>query len=510
MPSSHVEQSCDIISAFSSSRPTMPAPWSPTSWQSASGGPAAQQPNYPDPAALTKVIEQLAKLPPLVTSWEIESLKSQLAEAARGERFLLQGGDCAESFDDCESTAIANKLKILLQMSLVLVHGMRKRVIRVGRFAGQYAKPRSNDVETRGGVAGALPAYRGDIVNRPEFTAAGRTPDPQNLLRGYERAALTLNFIRALIDGGFADLHHPEYWDLGFVKHSPRAAEYQHIVESIGESLRFVEVLAGQPVSEMSRVDFFTSHEALLLLYEQAQTRQVPRREGWYNLSTHFPWIGMRTAAPGSAHIEYARGIRNPIAIKIGAPSPGPAPGTGTSQSASTSASDIASIQEHIAKLIEVLHPDDEPGRLTIVHRFGAHQIAKLLPAAIEAVAKTKKRVLWVCDPMHGNTQSVSSQRLAASDQPFATGSAGGALKTRKFEHILSELEQAFEIHKKMGTYLGGVHFELTGENVTECTGGARGVSEADLSRSYKSHVDPRLNYEQALEMAMLIAKRAG
>jgi 3-deoxy-7-phosphoheptulonate synthase len=449
--------------------------WSPTSWQSK---PVTQQPVYPDAAEVSRVVAQLAKLPPLVSSWEVETLKAQLAEAAAGRRFLLQGGDCAESFEDCESSIIANKLKILLQMSLVLVHGLKKRVTRVGRFAGQYAKPRTADMESRNGQS--LPAYRGDIVNAPEFDLRGRTPDPQRLLRGYERSALTLNFIRALIDGGFADLHHPEYWDLGFVKHSPRAGEYQKIVESIGQSLRFMETLAGQTVSDMTRVDFFTSHEGLHLLYEQALTRQVPRREGWYNLGTHFPWIGMRTALPGNAHVEYFRGIRNPIAVKVGP----------------------ESLPAMVTQLVELLHADNEPGRLTIVHRFGAHQIAKCLPPMIEAVSAMKKTVMWVCDPMHGNTQTVQGVN------PLATGSAGGPLKTRKFDHILAELEQAFEIHSKMGTYLGGVHFELTGENVTECTGGARGTSEADLGRAYTSQVDPRLNYEQALEMAMLIARR--
>ncbi|MCI0365373.1 MAG: 3-deoxy-7-phosphoheptulonate synthase [Phycisphaerales bacterium] len=482
-------------------------PWSPTSWQSK---PVTQQPVYPDPGELREALNQLSCLPPLVSSFEIESLKSQLAEAARGQRFLLQGGDCAESFEDCQSTTIASKLKILLQMSLVLVHGLRKRVTRVGRFAGQYAKPRSNDIEHRadreGEPATALPAYRGDLINRVEFTADARTPDPQLLLRGYERAALTLNFIRALIDGGFADLHHPEYWDLEFVKHSPRAAEYQRIVESIGQSLRFMETLAGQTVGEMTRVDFFTSHEGLHLLYEQAQTRQVPRREGWYNLSTHMPWIGMRTATPEGAHVEYFRGIRNPIAVKIGPTVP--------------AGSD--SIADHLRKLLDLLLPNNEPGRLTIIHRFGVRDIARLLPAVIEAVGKSGKTVLWCCDPMHGNTHTVNVQtskrpnvqtgRLGASTEALAltTQDAALSVKTRKFDDILSELEQAFDIHAKMGTYLGGVHFELTGENVTECTGGARGTSEADLTRAYKSQVDPRLNYEQALEMAMHIARRAG
>jgi 3-deoxy-7-phosphoheptulonate synthase len=439
--------------------------WSPTSWRSK---PAAQQPAYPDGVALDRVAAQLAALPPLVTSWEIESLKNQLAEAQRGERFLLQGGDCAESFDDCSADQITSKLKVLLQMSLVLVHGTKKRVIRVGRFAGQYAKPRSTDTETRGGAT--LPAYRGDNINHAPFSANDRTPDPDLLLRGYERAALTLNFIRALIDGGFADLHHPEYWDLEFVRHSPLAAEYQKMVESIGQSLRFMETLAGARLGEINRVDFFTSHEGLHLAYEQAQTRRVPRREGWYNLSTHFPWIGNRTRALDGAHVEYFRGIVNPIAVKIGSPA----------------------TAEDVLALIGALNPANEPGRLTIIHRFGAHDIAKQLPPILHAVERAKKAVLWVCDPMHGNTQKTA-----------------GGVKTRKFEHILAELEQAFEIHRAAGTYLGGVHVEVTGENVTECTGGARGLNDDDLGRAYKTHVDPRLNYEQALEMAMLIARRA-
>ncbi|MCH8163983.1 MAG: 3-deoxy-7-phosphoheptulonate synthase class II [Planctomycetes bacterium] len=439
-------------------------PWSPTSWQCK---PATQQPSYPCQAEVQRVVGQLSMLPPLVTSWEIETLKSQLAEAAAGRRFLLQGGDCAERFEECESSVIADKLKILLQMSLVLVHGTHKRVIRVGRFAGQYAKPRSADTETRDGQT--LPSYRGDLINSISFTEADRTPDPQLMLRGYERAALTLNFIRGLIDGGFADLHHPEYWDLGFVKHSPRAAEYQRVVESIGESLRFMETLAGTHVGEINRVDFYTSHDALHLPYEQAQTRQVPRRAGWYNLAAHFPWIGMRTADLDGAHVEYFRGIANPIAIKIG-PSMTP---------------------KWLGGLLDVLDPNDEPGRLTLTHRFGADKIARCLPPLIETVQSSGKTVLWCCDPMHGNTQRTSN-----------------GLKTRSFDDILGELEQAFEIHQQAGTYLGGVHFELTGENVTECVGGARGLAEADLSRAYKSQVDPRLNYEQALEMALLITRR--
>ncbi len=438
--------------------------WSPTSWQKKT---AAQQPTYPDPEALDLAVKQLSKLPPIVTSWEIEALKKQLGEAARGERFLLQGGDCAESFEECESGNIADKLKILLQMSLILVHGTGKRVIRVGRFAGQYAKPRSEDTETRKGVT--LPTYRGDLVNHLEFTEEGRRPDPTRLLRGYERAALTLNFIRSLIDGGFADLHHPEYWDLDFVKHSPHAEEYHKLVESIGESIRFMETVSGTPIGQLNRVDFFTSHEGLHLHYERAQIRQVPRREGWYNLATHLPWIGMRTAAVSGAHVEMFRGIRNPLGIKIG-PKMTPS---------------------WLSELLDILDEDNEPGRITLIHRFGAHQIADSLPRLIEVVQKAHKTVLWCCDPMHGNTEKTAE-----------------GIKTRKFEHILAELEQAFEIHQKMGTYLGGVHFELTGENVTECTGGARGLADQDLTRAYKSQVDPRLNYEQALEIAMRITRR--
>jgi 3-deoxy-7-phosphoheptulonate synthase len=438
--------------------------WSPDSWRALD---AKQQPNYDDPQHLHAVFEQLSRLPPLVTSWEIETLKSQLAEASQGARFLLQGGDCAEVFSECESSVIANKLKILLQASLVLVHGGKRRVIRVGRFAGQYAKPRSSDTETKGDVT--LPSYRGDLVNDLEFTEAARRPNPDRLLRGYERSALTLNFIRSLVDGGFADLHHPEYWDLDFVRHSPRSKEYQEMVENIGESLRFMETLAGRQVGEINRVDFYSSHEGLHLLYEQAQTRRVPHRTGYYNLSAHMPWIGMRTADPGGAHVEFFRGIENPMGVKIGPAMTG----------------------EWLLDLIERLNPSDEPGRLTLIHRFGVDKIAQYLPALIDSVQRAKKTVVWCCDPMHGNTVSTSS-----------------GLKTRRFEDIMSEVEQAFEIHADAGSYLGGVHIELTGDDVTECTGGARGLNDASLSTAYRTFVDPRLNYEQALELSMLVAKR--
>jgi len=398
----------------------------------------------------------------------VEKLREQLAAAERGEAFLLQGGDCAESFDDCQSDKIAQRLKILLQMSLVLTHGLKKPVIRVGRMAGQYAKPRSADTETRDGVT--LPSYRGDIVNRAAFTAEDRTPDPNLLLRGYERAALTLNFVRALIEGGFADLHHPEYWDLGFVGHSPMKVEYERVVASVADGLEFFETISAKEVHQSLRAEFYASHEALILHYEQAQTRYIPRQSRWYNLATHFPWIGMRTAQLEGAHVEYCRGIANPVGVKIG----------------------TAMDADWLQRLVTTLDPNNEPGKLALIHRFGARDIESALPKAIQAVRATGHSVLWICDPMHGNTENSQS-----------------GLKTRRFENILTELEMAAEIHRSMGSHLGGVHVELTGENVTECTGGARGLSDVDLQRAYKSSVDPRLNYEQSLELALRLAGRS-
>ena len=439
--------------------------WEPTSWQARQ---AQQQPTYADAAELGRVVAELARLPPIVVSWEVDNLTARLAAAQRGEAFLLQGGDCAESFSDCDSDRIARQLKVLLQMSLVLLQAMKQPVVRVGRFAGQYAKPRSADSETRDGVS--LPAYRGDLVNRPEFTAEGRRPDPQLLLRGYERAALTLNFVRALVDGGFADLHHPEYWDLGFVRHAQLRADYERIVHAIGDALDFFESLTGQRAGEANRVEFFASHEGLHLLYEQAQTRYIARQDRWYNLSTHMPWIGMRTAQVDGAHVEYFRGIANPIGVKIGA----------------------AMSDEWLQELVAKLNPHNLPGRLTLIHRFGVKDIEQHLPRAIAAVRRTGSTVLWCCDPMHGNTETTS-----------------GGIKTRRFENILRELDLSFRIHRELGSLLGGAHIELTGEDVTECTGGARGLTDADLQRAYRSQVDPRLNYEQALELAMLIAERS-
>ena len=440
--------------------------WSPASWRAK---PALQMPVYPDEAALAQAQDELRALPPLVTSREILSLKQQLAEAQEGRRFLLQGGDCAETFAECTSTIITNRLKVLLQMSLVLVHGLKVPVVRVGRFAGQYAKPRSADTETRDGVT--LPSYRGDIVNGPEFTAQARVPDPRRMVKAHARSAMTMNFVRSLIDGGFADLHHPEYWGLGWVGQSPHAADYQKMVAGIGDAVRFMETLAGRRMQSLNRVEFYTSHEALLLPYEEAQTRQVPRADGWFNLSTHFPWIGMRTAALEGAHLEYFRGISNPVAVKVG-PSVTP---------------------DQLLRVIDALNPDDEPGRLGLIHRMGAEHIADKLPPLLEAVRREGRRVLWICDAMHGNTESTSN-----------------GYKTRRFANIRSEIEQAFDLHEAAGTRLGGVHLELTGENVTECLGGARELTEIDLQRAYRTTVDPRLNYEQALEIAMLIVRKRG
>lgn len=436
--------------------------WNPSSWQQQ---PCVQAIDYPDASAVDVCMTELATLPPLVTPFGIEQLKSQLAKAAKGEAFLLQGGDCAESYANCREKPITNKLKILLQMSLILIHGLRKPIIRVGRIAGQYAKPRSDGFETQNNIT--LPTYRGDLINKPEFTEAARIPNPKLMVQGYQYSALTLNYIRALIDGGFADIQHPEYWNIDFVKHSPLADEYQALVKSIDDSLSFIKTISGVNSGALNRVDFFTSHEALNLYYEQPLTRKHTDNK-YYDLSTHFPWIGMRTAQLEGAHVEFFRGIANPIAVKIG-PSVD---------------------HKWLLNLIDVLNPENEPGRLTLIIRLGVDKVSDLLPELITAINAAKKNVLWSCDPMHGNTKKTDS-----------------GIKTRRFDDILKELQENFRIHQELGTHLGGVHFELTGENVTECIGGARGLSESDLHTAYESLLDPRLNYEQSLEMAMLIVK---
>jgi 3-deoxy-7-phosphoheptulonate synthase len=439
------------------------ADWHPASWRDRE---ALQQPTYPDEDALQGALDQLETLPPLVTAREADQLKSHLAEAAYGNAFLLQGGDCAEHFADCTAPVITNRLKIMLQMSLVLVYGLKTRVVRAGRFAGQFAKPRSSDTETREGET--LPSYRGDIVNSPAFTEEARVPDPNRMLRAYRNSAVTLNHVRALAENGFADLHHPENWDLDFAQHSSRADEYEDVVRAVREALSFVETISETPLRGAERADLFTSHEALLLPYEETFTRQTGDENDFYNLATHFPWVGKRTGQPDGAHVEYMRGIRNPIGLKVG---PNMTP-------------------DRLTKLADLLDPDDEPGRLTLITRLGADDVSDRLPPLIEAVERAGRTPLWCCDPMHGNTERTST-----------------GLKTRHFDTILSELEQTFEIHDTHDSRLGGVHLELTGEDVTECVGGARGLTPDDLERAYESNVDPRLNCEQALEVALRIMR---
>lgn len=437
--------------------------WTPDSWQKR---PALQQPTYDNPTELAAALRTLNHLPPLVTAWEVDRLRGQLASAAEGNAFVLQGGDCSESFDDCNATAILRKLKVLIQMSLVLICGSKQRIVRIGRIAGQYAKPRSADTEKKGDIE--LPTYRGDIVNGSGFTAEERRPDPQLMLRAYERSALTINYVRALSEGGFADLHHPENWDLEFVRNTPGSRRYQQLLDSLSDSIRFMEAVSVGELTQLTRVDFFTSHEGLLLLFEQALTR-MERQRGWYNLGTHTAWIGDRTRAIDGAHMEYFRGIRNPIGVKVG----------------NTMAPD------ELLDLIRILNPENEPGRLTLIHRFGSEKIRMRLPSLAEAVLRSGYNVLWSCDPMHGNTQT-----------------ARNGIKTRSFDDVMSEIITAFRIHKEVGSRLSGIHLELTGEDVTECTGGPGNLTESDLTRDYRSQVDPRLNYEQAMEIAFVISEQ--
>lgn len=439
-----------------------PNTWSISSWRNK---PIKQQPNYPDARVLDDALERLKALPPLVFSGEILDLRTQIANAAEGNGFVLHGGDCAERFIDCDAQTIVRKLKILLQMSLVLTHAMRKPVVRIGRMAGQFAKPRSSDTETKDGQT--LPTYRGDLVNDLEFTASGRQPDPNRLLESYYHAASTLNFVRALLYGGFADLHHPDHWQLKFMANSPEFERFQAIADRITDAIDFFESLGGMQNQTLDRVEFFTSHEGLHLGYEEAFTSQPPRRDHHFNLGAHFLWIGDRTRQLDGAHIEYFRGIANPIGVKVGP----------------------SCSEDDLCKLIEALNPEDIPGKLTLITRYGAAKVDEFLPKHIRAVQKTGHRVLWSSDPMHGNGSTT------------ATG-----VKTRDFNAILKELKTAFEIHKSEGSHLGGVHFELTGNDVTECIGGTEGLTEDDLARSYESGCDPRLNYTQSLEMAFLIA----
>jgi 3-deoxy-7-phosphoheptulonate synthase len=444
--------------------------WSPDSWKSKVDPQAVP---YDDSAALEAACVRLRELPPLVTSWEITRLKRLLAEAQRGERFLVQGGDCAETLADCRSPVIANKLKILMQMSLVMVHEGKRPVVRVGRFAGQYAKPRSKLVEAREGVV--RPSYFGDMVNRSDFSEGGRRPDPDNMLVAYSHAAMTLNFVRSLSAGGFADVHHPEYWELSFFRRANVSdslrEEYERTTSQLAEALRFMEALHESSVEELTRVDFYTSHEGLNLHYESSQTRRVPRRDGWFDLTTHFPWIGERTRSLDGAHVDFFRGVENPVGVKLGP----------------------SVTADQVIELIDALNPRNEPGKLALVTRMGANKVSDVLPGLVEAVTRAGRLVLWVCDPMHGNTQATPS-----------------GLKTRDFDDILREVERTFDVHDRCGTPLGGVHFEMTGEDVTECIGGAAGVTIDDLDRNYATACDPRLNYRQTLEMGFRIAKRLG
>lgn len=437
----------------------MTRPWSPSSWRAL---PAQQQPRWEGP--LEPVLERLRGLPPLVAVGEVESLRALLADAAAGRRFILQGGDCAEMFRDCTSAAITRKLKILLQMSLVLTYGARRPVIRIGRIAGQFAKPRSSDRETVDGVE--LPVYRGDAVNALEATPAARRPDPARLEQAYYTSAATLNFVRALVEGGFANLRAPEHWQLDFIPDSGIHAGFRAIAERIHDAIDYLESLGG--VNESLRsVDIFTSHEALLLPYEEALTRRPKDGQRHYNLGAHLLWVGERTRDLEGAHVEYLRGLRNPIGVKLG---PDARP-------------------DDVLRLIERLDPDNEPGRLTLITRHGSEQVQEKLPPLSRAVRREGRRVVWSSDPMHGNTVSI------------------GGRKTREFNRILAELTSAFEIHRAEGGDLHGVHFELTGENITECLGGSEGLGSADLSRQYETGCDPRLNYSQSLEIAFLISR---
>jgi 3-deoxy-7-phosphoheptulonate synthase len=437
--------------------------WSPMSWKDK---PVKQLPDYPDQVKLEDAYQTLKGLPPLVTSWEIEALKSKLAQVAAGKSFLLQGGDCAESFNATNAPKIVNMVKVLLQMSFILIHEMGLPVLRIGRIAGQYAKPRSKDFETVNGEE--IHNYRGDLINGYASNSGTRTPDPERLIEGYHKAGLTLNFLRALSDEGFADLHYPEQWELDFMRNNEYYADYEDMVSSITKAVRFVEAITPDSFSTLQKVDFYTSHEALNLYYDAAQTRPVPRKTGHFNLSAHMVWLGNRTRDLDGAHVEYFKGINNPVGIKIGPP---------------------FEIDETL-KLIETLNPTHEAGKIVLITRFGKDLIEKELPKLIQAVRREGFPVVWSSDPMHGNT--------------FSTN---GGVKTRNFDAILKEVRSAFAIHRAEGSYLGGVHLELTGDNVTECVGGAKGLDENELDRNYETFCDPRLNYEQSLEMAFLVAR---
>ncbi len=439
--------------------------WNPSSWRSK---PVQQVPAFPDAAALNAVEAQLAGFPPLVFAGEARKLKRALGKVAKGDAFLLQGGDCAESFAEHSADNIRDFFRLFLQMAVVLTFAGSSPVVKVGRVAGQFAKPRSSPNEKIGDVE--LPSYRGDVVNGIEFTSAARIPDPERQIMAYRQSAATLNLIRAFANGGYANLENAHRWMLGFVKDSPQSEQYREISDRITEALDFMRAIGLDPEAhpEMRTTDFYTSHEALLLGYEQAMTRVDSTTGDWYATSGHMIWIGDRTRQLDHAHVEYFRGIKNPIGLKCG---PSLAP-------------------DELLKLIDVLNPENEPGRLTLIARFGAEKALEHLPGLVRAVKREGRSVVWSCDPMHGNTVKAAS-----------------GYKTRPFDLILSEVKTFFGVHQAEGTYAGGIHLEMTGKNVTECTGGARAVLDSELQDRYHTHCDPRLNAEQALEMAFLVAE---
>jgi 3-deoxy-7-phosphoheptulonate synthase len=439
-------------------------PWSPASWRSK---PIVQAPDYPDAAALNEVETRLAGFPPLVFAGEARALQSSLAKVSAGQAFLLQGGDCAESFLEHGADNIRDFFRLFLQMAVVTTYSGAMPVVKVGRVAGQFAKPRSSSHETEGGVT--LPSYRGDIINDAAFTLEGRMPDPQRQIMAYRQSAATLNLIRAFAYGGYANLDNAHRWMLGFVKDSPATDKYKQITTQITDALAFMRACGVNPEAhhELRSTEFFTSHEALLLGYEQALTRVDSTSGDCYATSGHMLWIGDRTRQLDHAHVEYFRGIKNPIGLKCGP----------------------TLDADNLLKLIDVLNPENTPGRLTLIARFGHDKVEKHLPALIKAVEREGRKVVWSCDPMHGNTIKAES-----------------GYKTRPFDLVMSEIESFFNIHAAQGTFAGGIHLEMTGKNVTECTGGRADVQDADLADRYHTHCDPRLNAEQALEVAFKVA----
>ena len=437
--------------------------WTPDSWKIL---PAEQQPDWEKSEAYSKVISEISGYPPLVFAGEVRALKQQLGDAARGNGFLIQGGDCAETFDDFRADSIRDKLKILLQMSVVLTYGASCNVVKLGRIAGQFAKPRSANTETRDGIE--LPSYRGDAVNDINFNEDSRKQNPKRLLRTYNQSAATLNLLRAFTTGGFADLNKVHVWNQEFIAQSPQGKRYEEIANSINDALIFMKAVGinSDNTSALKLAEFFTSHEALLLGYEHALTRQDSLTGKWYNCSAHFLWIGDRTRQPNGAHVEFLSGVDNPIGIKVGP----------------------TINEEELITLCEKLNPENEWGKLTLISRMGADTVRSKLPPLIKTIKESGQKVLWVCDPMHGNTYKTDN-----------------GYKTRHFDTILEELEHFFAIHRAEETIPGGVHFELTGDNVTECLGGAREISDSDLNSRYETACDPRLNNEQSLELAFLV-----